>query len=187
MDKFFETIGYLVTLSPESRQALATIIKTKRVEKGHTLIRQDTVCQYLYFIESGLTRTYYIKDGRDVTDWISVENTFACSIISFITRMPDRRNIETLEDSLLHALHHDDLETLCARHHDIEKLVRKLLETGLVQMQRKFDDLHFAPAAERYRTLIDTHPTLLQRVPLGMIASYLGITQETLSRIRAQL
>jgi CRP-like cAMP-binding protein len=147
----------------------------------------DTICNYLYFIESGLTRTYYFKDGKDVTDWISDENSFACSIISFINRKPDRRAIELLEPSVLLALHYNDLQDLCARYHDIESLFRQLVSFGLVQLQQKFDDLHFSTALQRYQTLMAVHPTFIQRVPLGMIASYLGITQETLSRIRSQI
>jgi CRP-like cAMP-binding protein len=111
---------------------------------------------------------------------------FACSIISFLTRQPDRRGIELLEDSVLWGMHHDELEQLYKHHHDIERLGRLLVSFGLIQLQQRFDDLHFATAAQRYRTLMDTNPSFIQRVPLGMIASYLGITQETLSRIRAQ-
>jgi CRP-like cAMP-binding protein len=187
MNKFFEAISGITTLSDRGKQDLSAILKKTELPKGSTLVRQDTTCSYLYFIERGLTRTFYVKEGKDVTDWISAENSFACSIISFIIRKPDRRIIETLEPSLLWALHHDDLEALCARHHDIERFVRHLLAIGLVQLQHKFDDLHFASALERYQTLMKTNPTFIQRVPLGMIASYLGITQETLSRIRSQV
>src|SRR3954469_7745091 len=99
---------------------------------------------------------------------------------------PDRRTIELLEPSILFSLHYNYLENLCSKRHDIESLFRKLVSFGLVQLQQKFDDLHFSSALQRYQTLMTTHPTFIQRVPLGMIASYLGITQETLSRIRAQ-
>jgi hypothetical protein len=128
-----------------------------------------------------------LNDGKDVTDWISDENSFACSIISFINRKPDRRIIELLEPSVLFALHYNDLESLCSKHHDIENLFRHLVSFGLVQLQQKFDDLHFSTALKRYQKLMATHPSFIQRVPLGMIASYLGITQETLSRIRSQI
>lgn len=130
---------------------------------------------------------YYLKDGKDITDWISDEHTFACAIISFITRQPDRRGIDLLEDTILYSLHYNDLDQLCRNHHDIETFMRKLVAFGLVQVQQKLDDLHFVSAFERYRKLMQTNPTFLQRVPLGMIASYLGMTQETLSRTRAKI
>ncbi len=107
--------------------------------------------------------------------------------VQLLVSLPDRRTIELLEHSILFSLHYNDLENLCSKHHDIEKFFRQLLSIGLVQLQQKFDDLHFATALQRYQTLVKNHPTLIQRVPLGMIASFLGITQETLSRIRSQI
>jgi len=187
MDKFFEIVSSLVILSTESKQALSSILKRLEFGKGHILVSQNSVCNYLYFVENGLTRTYYYNDGKDVTDWISPENSFACSIVSFISRRPDRRQIELLEPSVLWSLQYYELEQLCAKHHEVERLMRHLVSSGLVQLQHRFDDLHFATALQRYQTLMEEHPSLIQRVPLGMIASYLGITQETLSRIRAQI
>ncbi len=187
MERFFATVAQYATLSEQSKQDLACCLKKLSFSKGHTLVKPDTVCNYLYFIESGLTRTYYWKEEKEITDWISDEYSFACSIISFITRRPDRRGIELLENSVLYSLHYDDLDGLCTRHHDIETFTRKLVSFGLIQLQQKLDDLHFSSASERYRTLMATNPSFIQRVPLGMIASYLGITQETLSRIRSQV
>ncbi|MEP6727224.1 MAG: Crp/Fnr family transcriptional regulator, partial [Bacteroidota bacterium] len=84
MEKFFEVISQITSLSAESKQALSAILKRLELEKGNILVRQNSVCNYIYFIEKGLTRTYYYNDGKDVTDWLSPENTFSCSIISFI-------------------------------------------------------------------------------------------------------
>jgi len=97
MNKFFQTVSQFTTLSADSKQELSRHLKRLELPKGHIIVRQDTVCNFLYFIDTGLTRTYYLRDGKDVTDWISDENSFACSIISFITRKPDRRTIELLD------------------------------------------------------------------------------------------
>lgn len=185
MNSFFQTVAQISPISAESQAALAAVMQYHEFEKGHILVRPGAVCNYLYFIEQGLSRTFYYKDDKDITDWISAENSFAVSIISFITRKPDRRGIELLEPSVLYSLHYNDLEKLCSQYHDIERLTRHLLSIGMVQLQQKLDDLHFETAVNRYHTLLTTNPSFLQRVPLGMIASYLGITQETLSRIRA--
>ena len=187
MDTFFEAVSKFVQLSAESRDALASIIKVFELPKGHVLVKPNTTCHHIYYVEKGLTRTFYYKDDKDVTDWLSAETMFAVSLISFITVRPDRRGIELLEDSILCALHHDDLEKLYKEHHELERLGRLLVNFGIIQVQQRFDDLHFATALERYQTLMDHNATFIQRVPLGMIASYLGITQETLSRIRAQI
>ena len=186
MENFFRMVSQFAILSSDSEQALSSCLKELEFTKGHIIVKQNTICNYLYFVERGLTRTYYLKDGKDVTDWISDENSFACSIISFISRKPDRRAIELLEPSVFYALHYDDMEKLSSKYHDIETLFRKLVSFGLVQLQQKFDDVHFSTALQRYQNLMQNHPTFIQRVPLGMIASYLGITQETLSRIRSQ-
>lgn len=187
MDSFFAAISKFSNLSAESKQALSSCLKRLEFPKGQILVKQDTISNFIYFIESGLTRTYYLKDGKEITDWISEENSFASSIISFITRRPDRRTIMLLEPSVIFSLHHDDAESLCKKYHDIEHLFRNLVSFGLVELQQKFDDLHFSSALERYQTLMTTHPTFILRVPLSMIASLLGITQETLSRVRSQI
>ncbi|HEY8970509.1 MAG TPA: hypothetical protein VIM64_15495, partial [Puia sp.] len=82
MEKFFSRIGQFVQLSKESRDAMASVLRKMELPKGHVLVKQDSVCHYIYFIERGLTRTFYYKDGKDVTDWLSAEDMFACSIIS---------------------------------------------------------------------------------------------------------
>jgi CRP-like cAMP-binding protein len=187
MEIFFQVVSQFTNLSVESKNDLSLCLKKLELPKGYIIIKPNTVCKYVYFIESGMTRTFYLKHGKDITDWISAENSFACSIISFITRKPDRRSIELLEPSVLFSLYYEDLENLCSKHHEIEKLFRHLVSFGLVQLQQKFDDLHFSTALQRYQILMENNPTYIQRVPLGMVASYLGITQETLSRIRSQI
>lgn len=187
MESFFNILSGTIRLTPESRDALSAIARVKEVGKGTLLVREGSVCPYVYYIERGLTRTFYDKEGKDITDWISMDGDFAVSIVSFLTGMPDRRGIETLEPCLLYAFHHDDLERLYDRYHPLERLGRMLVSQGLIQMQQRFDALHFATARERYARLLAEKPDLLLRVPLGILASFLGITQETLSRIRSQV
>jgi CRP-like cAMP-binding protein len=186
MEKFFNAINQFIQLSDEAREALSSILVPLELPKGRTLIQANTICEHTYFIEEGLARTYYIKNGKDVTDWLAAENSFVVSIVSFLTQQPDRRSVELLEPSLLWSLPYKELERLYTQSHEIERLGRLLVSYGLVLVQKRFDDLHFSTAHERYRKLLQENPTFIQRVPLQMIASYLGITQETLSRIRAK-
>jgi CRP-like cAMP-binding protein len=187
MEALFSVLDQISPLTTESKRAFAAITKTRQLPKGFTLLHAGAVSNHMFFIQQGLTRTFYLKDGKDVTDWISFENTFAVSVISFITRTPDRRGIELLEDSTIVEIPYYELEQLYPKHRDIETLGRLWSNFGIVQLQNRFDDLHFATATERYKKFIDRNPFALQRVPLGIVASFLGITQETLSRIRAQM
>lgn len=186
MNAFFHEVKKFVSLDDPAREAFAGIMSYYEFPKGHMLLKPFSVCNYIYFIEQGLTRTFYEKDGKDVTDWLSPENTFAISIISFINRKPDRRGIELLEDTRLWSIPYYELEDLYRRFHTIERMGRLIVSFGITQLQQRFDDLHFSTAMERYSKLMEETPSLLQRAPLIVIASYLGISPETLSRMRAQ-
>jgi CRP-like cAMP-binding protein len=186
MTNFFNIVKDRMQLSENSRQAFLSVMKKEEYEKGHVLVRPGSICRSIYFVEKGLTRTFYEKDDKDLTDWLSPENTIACSIVSFAHQQPDRRGLELLEDSTLWILDYDDMEMLCEQHHEIEKFMRMITSYGMLLVQERYDDLHFSSAAERYKKLMEYQPTLIQRAPLGMIASYLGVTQETLSRIRSK-
>lgn len=186
MEAFFKEVGRFVVLSSQSKEELASVLSSQVLAKGVTVLRPNTVCNHVHFVEKGLLRTYYQMDGRDITDWLSPENSFSCSILSFINRQPDRRGIEALENSSIWSLGYADLSALYDRYHDIERLGRMLYGSGIMQMQQRFDDLHFHTAQERYQNLMNTNPSLIQRTPLNMLASYLGMTKETLSRIRSQ-
>lgn len=186
MESFFTEISKLVTLDDAAKEAFSRIMYYHEYPKGHVLVKPNSVCNYIYFIDEGLTRTFYEKDGKDVTDWLSPENTFAVSILSFITRRPDRRGIETLENTRLWSMQYYEMEELYRQHHTIERMGRLIVSFGITRLQQRFDDLHFSSALDRYAKMMETTPSLLQRTPLNMIASYLGISQETLSRIRAQ-
>lgn len=186
MESLVQAFSQFGILDSTSSNELLNIAKEHHLNKGHILIAPNTVCKNFYFVKQGLTRTFYIKDGKDITDWISPENTFAVSLISFINQVPDRRGIELLEPSILYSLYYKDLEELCVKYHDIEHIMRKILSSGIVQMQNKIDDIHFVSAKQRYQNLLQKNPHIIQRLPLRMVSSFLGITQETLSRIRAQ-
>jgi CRP-like cAMP-binding protein len=134
-------------------------------------------------IEGGV-RAYYLKKGKTNTDWFAFENDFISSIISFFLRVPSQHYIEVLEGTTLMALQLHDIEMLCAKYHDFERLGRLSAIKTMVQLQQRIVSLQFKSSKERYDSLLEKYPQIELRAPLGDIASYLGITQETLSRIR---
>jgi CRP/FNR family transcriptional regulator, anaerobic regulatory protein len=129
---------------------------------------------------------YYNEEGKDITDSFGGENSFITAFDSFFQRKPSRYGIELLEDSTIYSMTYNDLEDSFAKFRELEKVSRLILIQILEQSLDKNSALQFHNAQERYEFIIEKHPDLLQRVSLGHIASYLGITQETLSRIRAK-
>jgi CRP-like cAMP-binding protein len=184
---FFESVSHAVKLSKESKKALLTVMVRNELPKGKVLVSFDQLCTSVYYIETGLARTYYLKDGKEVCERFSPDRSFCCSIVSYMTRETDQRQIELLEDSVVWTIPYTELEKLYDASHEIERLGRYIHCMELVEMHHRLSNIQFESAQEKYAHFIAKHRDLMQRVPLGMIASYLGITQETLSRIRAQV
>lgn len=163
------------------------LFQYKTLSKGHLLHREGHVCNHVFLIESGLARVFYHKDGKDITAHFAVEHTSTTAIDSFIQRKQSRYNIELLEDSTIIQIEHGQLYQFLEEKPAYERYVRFYLEQLYVELATRIEDLLFYSAKERYQNLIATQPSLLQRVNLGHLASYLGISQETLSRVRAQV
>lgn len=138
-------------------------------------------------MESGALRGFYNLEGKEVTHWFAFEADFVTSFHSFTTGQPAVENIQLLEGSILWAISKDALTALMQTHHEIERLVRIAYEKYYVRLEERFVAAHFKSAGERYEALLQQAPHMLERVPLGYIAAYLGISPETLSRIRSRL
>lgn len=154
--------------------------------KNEYLITEGKICRHLYFLEQGALRGFYNLDGKEITHWFAFENDFVTSFHSFITGEPAVENIQLLEGSILWSISKESLGSLLNQHHDIERLVRIAYEKYYIRLEERFVNGQFKTASERYQNLLLQTPHMIERVPLGHIASYLGISQETLSRIRRQ-
>lgn len=150
------------------------------------LLREGTVSDYIYFLEEGVARIYYHKAGKEVTEWIATEGQFLLSITSFFQRSASRLLIHTLQPSVVYGIHHDVFMKLADEHRDVEKLLRKMVVASLILSQERMASIQFETAQQRYHHLVKKSPQLIQQIPLSYIASFLGITLETLSRIRGQ-
>jgi CRP/FNR family transcriptional regulator, anaerobic regulatory protein len=186
MNNFIEFLHYVSELSDETKRDLEHCIKTFEFPKNHILLKQGQVCNYLYFVDKGLLRLFYYQDGKDISDYFAVENNLIGGIDSFFSRKPSDKIIETLEQSNLSAISFDDIEKLFAKYHDFERVGRLLSIDAFLSMQERLFAIQFHTAKQRYDNLFKSSPDILQRVPLGHVASFLGITQVTLSRIRGQ-
>jgi CRP-like cAMP-binding protein len=175
-----------VNLSLESMMAIFMKLKKEEFPKNTLLLKPNHTCQNIYFIEKGAARIFYYKDEKDITDGFRGEETLLLSIVSFIKQKPDKRGIELLDHCVLWKLNYKDLEELADQHPDIQYLYRMIMSSVLVMTQNRIDRMLFQTAEERYEDFIKSHPRANELLTLGMIASFLGITQETLSRIRSK-
>lgn len=184
---FVQYINSFVPLPEIVASELLNKSRKQHLPKHYLLSEAGEICQKLYFVEKGLVRWfYYNEDGKDITDSFGVENSFITAFDSFFQRKPSRYFIELLEDSTVYSMTYTDLETLFENFPEVERVSRLILIQILEQTLDKNAALQFHNAHERYEFITQKQPDLLQRVSLGHIASYLGITQETLSRIRAK-
>jgi CRP-like cAMP-binding protein len=129
-------------------------------------------------------RQYYHKNGKEVTEYMAVENTIVMSIESLFKEKPSVQVIQTLEPTLIYALPKKELEAVAMKSVNIQILYRKILEESLIISQTRADMLRFETAQDRYQKLVKQSPQLVLRAPLVYIASYLQMTPETLSRVR---
>lgn len=154
--------------------------------KKHLLSREGTIENSIYFLSKGLVRAFSTLNGEETTFWIGTEGQIICSIRNYVEKKPSYESIETLEDCLLYKINNEQLEKLYLKDIYIANWGRKFIEHEIIKTESQLISQLFYSAKERYQYLLKENPKLLQRVPLHIIASYLGMTQVSLSRIRAE-
>ncbi len=186
MEQLLNHIKDYSPLSDEARHALQDCFEQVVVSKNEYLLTEGKTCRHLFFLQQGALRGFYNLDGKEITHWFGFEKDFVTSFHSFTTQEPAVENIQLLEGSILWAISKDTLTGLFNRYHEIERLVRIAYEKYYIRLEERFVNAQFKTATERYESLLLQTPHIIERVPLGHIASYLGISQETLSRIRSR-
>ena len=172
------------TLTYECQQEFSNSSKILIQKKGTTLVKEGQYSDKTFFIIEGCARAYYLKDGKDISDWFAFENDFISSINSFFLNIPSPHYIEVLEDSILLEISGKDVEILSAKYHEFERLSKIIVIKTMLQLQERIASMQFHSAEQKYENLLSIRPNIVQRIPLMHIASYIGITLETLSRIR---
>lgn len=174
------------SLSTSSQVALALLIRVQTISKNQDLQHMGQTCQTIYFLKTGFARIYYLRDGNDVTEGFYEPFCLIARAESLFAGMPSKKAIQVLEDSEVWSISTKDLFALYEAHRDIERLFTRMFERAYVQTIQRIENLQFHTAEERYSILSLEQPEVLRRVPLKFIASFLGITQVSLSRIRAK-
>ena len=186
MNQLFEYFKLVSPLSGEAKHAIEAISSVVHIQKNKDLQPIGHTCKTIYFINKGIARIYYYKDGIDITESFALENNVIARVESLFTGKPSRKAIQVLEDAEIVAIDANKLFKLYDSYPEIERLFRKIFEASHVETVNRIEGIQFHTAEERYKALLEEAPTIIQRVPLKYIASYLGITQVSLSRIRGQ-
>ena len=173
------------TLSKEVLKTFAEILVPEKYKKGERILDEGQVCDSLYFIDKGMTRQFYFKYDKDLTEHIGYEDAIIVCLESYFNEEPTKLMIEALEPTIAWKINKNEIVHLASMNSEIGTLYRRIFENSLITSQRKADTLRFEPANERYNKLMQQHPEILKRAPLIYIASLLQMTPETLSRVRS--
>lgn len=187
MNAFFDVVGRYIDVSEDLRYVMMQCADFHRFEKKQLMHKAGTVCESLHFIIKGATRCYYNQpDGKEIVCYFAFEDEFITAIDSFFTRTPGVLSLEAMETTETFSITRNALDDLYKRFHEMEKLGRLLTEKEFMWLLNRSFSQQFTSAEDRYQQLVHDKPEIFLRVPLGYIASFLGISQETLSRIRAK-
>jgi signal-transduction protein with cAMP-binding, CBS, and nucleotidyltransferase domain len=182
-------ITYCNNISPLPQEVIDEILlklKSKTFLKGDFINKQGQLCRDLFFIEKGLVNHFYYSKSRKYILRFFSENSLFTILDSYINRMPSEFITIALEDTTLTYLDYSDVEELCRNHHSFETFMRKYISNAAINILKRNKEMLEDDATERYNGFVKENGHLLQRISLGDIASYLGISQVSLSRIRAK-
>ncbi len=168
----------------EDLSAIASKFHFKQVNKGDYLLKQGRQCNQLAFIQSGLVRIYATVEEKEVTQWISTKGYFVTDLASFIFNTPARWNLQALTDCELYTIEKRDYDALGNTIPEWHRLEKLFIAKCFIILEERVNSHLFMTAEERYNKLFELQPDLFNQVPLQYLASMLGMTPETLSRLR---
>lgn len=184
----YQNITKTISINEEEFNFCKTLFQPKKLRKKRFLLGEDDVCKYTAFVEKGLLRSFIIDEkGAEHIMQFSLEGWWVADLSSFLTGDPSKYNIEALEDCELLLITKPSWDLLLEKVPAFERYFRILIQNNLIVTQRRLIASFSDTAEEKYHKLLQNFPHIIQRVPQHMIASYLGITRETLSRVRGQI
>ncbi len=173
------------TMTHEELDTLESILVPRKVSKGEMILKEGDVCDSIYYMDKGLVRQFYFKNDKELTEHIGADGEIFMCIESLFKEEPTKLQVEALEPCSLYLIPKHRLEQVALHNVNIQILYRKILEESLIISQIHADLLRFETAQNRYLRLCKMNPQVILRAPLVYIASYLQMTPETLSRVRA--
>ena len=171
-------------LSDKLKSHLQSSIKERRIFRNELVLKAGHVCRNIYFIQKGLLRAYYIKKDEEISSWFMKEGDFVISVSSFFSQIPSKESIQALEDGIIFYLPYEVLQDTYARFPEFNSIGRVITEKYYTLSEDRISSMRMLRAHERYEFLVDNHPELIKRVSSKFLASYLGVTEVTLSRAK---
>jgi CRP-like cAMP-binding protein len=178
--------NFIAALDKEALAALNAISVHKVVKKGAFLLQQNEVCKKSYWIEKGIARKYYLHDGKEITTELYFDNDIAVSFDSYCLQKPSKEYIQALTDATIAQTDFAAFQQAKQQFPTLATLDLMMTEYYALWLEDRLFQFHTMDATTRYVQLMNNHPHIIQNIPLTYIASYLGISLETLSRIRAK-
>lgn len=182
-----EILNNIYPLPDESISRIEAITEEISVRKNEIIISTDHVCHDIFLVAEGIVRAFSYINGKDITFWIGAEGAVALSMQGYMHDKPGYESIITLEDCKFYHLKSTDLHALYNSDIHVANWGRRFAEKELLRTESYLIPQLFTTGRERYETLLNEHPDLLNRIPLENLASYLGLTPVSLSRIRGSL
>ena len=173
------------TMTHDELDILESVLIPRKYAKGEMVLSEGEICTSIIYIDKGLLRQFYLKNGKEVTEYLAVEGSIMMSIESLVKEVPSVQQIEAIEPTIVYELPKKRLEEVALHNVNIQILYRKILEESLIVSQVHADLVRFESAENRYRRMCKISPQIALRAPLLFIASYLQMTPETLSRVRS--
>jgi len=186
MTDFLKYCNQLSPLEKETADELVIKLKTKTFQKGDYILRSGDVCRNLLFVDKGLVKLCFTTEDKEFIMRFFPENALFTLLDSYLTQTPSTYEIICLETTTITSIRNDEMELLCKKHHSMERFFRKLVSLAALNMMKRISEMLEENATQRYKHFVEENNHLLQRISLGDLASYLGITQVSLSRIRAK-
>lgn len=175
-------------LTEDDIARLVTVTRQKTIHKNDFFIREGEICDSVAFLKSGTFRSYYLSDtGEELTYCITFPNNFMTAYSSFITNAPTPENIQAITSADLLILPKKEIELLSSENPNWMRFLKVMAEQQYLELEKRIFELQKEKAKQRYLNLLNSHPEYVKTIPLQYLASYLGITQRHLSRLRSEI